>query len=69
MNKFVAALSQNKRVVAGVATALGTVGAFADGGPDTSAITTAGTNVAVVGTAVFAVYVGVKTYKWFRSAL
>lgn len=57
-----------KKIVAGVAGLVGTVGAFA-AAPDVTAITDAGTSVAVVGAAVFTVYVGVKTYKWFRSAL
>jgi len=55
-------------VVAG--SALGSVAAMAQtSSPDTSAITTAGTSVGVVGAAVFAVYVAVKGFKWFRSAL
>ncbi len=37
--------------------------------PDTSAITTAATNVGVIGAAVFAVYVAVKGFKWIRAAL
>ena len=57
-----------KKIVAGAAGLLGTVAAFADA-PDTTAITAAGTSVGGVGAAVFTVYVGVKTYKWFRSAL
>ena len=38
-------------------------------GPDVSSITTAATNVATVGAAVFAVYVAVKGFKWIRAAL
>lgn len=37
--------------------------------PDVSAVTTAATNVGIVGAAVFAVYVAVKGFKWIRSAL
>ncbi|MBV8471706.1 MAG: hypothetical protein JOY60_17800 [Burkholderiaceae bacterium] len=36
---------------------------------DTSAITAAGTTVATVGAAVFAVYVGIKVWAWVRRAL
>lgn len=36
---------------------------------DTAAVTGAGTDVAAVGAAVFAVYVGVKLFKWIRAAL
>jgi hypothetical protein len=43
--------------------------AHADTGPDVSAVTTAATNVGIVGAAVFAVYVAVKGFKWIRSAL
>jgi hypothetical protein len=43
--------------------------ARADAGPDISAVTTAATNVGIVGAAVFAVYVAVKGFKWIRSAL
>ena len=58
------------QLVAFLALALGSVAAMAQtGSPDTSAITTAGTSVGVVGAAVFAVYVAVKGFKWFRSAL
>jgi hypothetical protein len=35
---------------------------------DTSAITAAGADVALVGAAVFAVIIGVKVWKWLRSA-
>lgn len=36
---------------------------------DTTPITEAGTAVATVGAAVFALYVGIKLYKWIRRAL
>lgn len=36
---------------------------------DVTAITGAGVNVALVGGAVFTVYVGVKLFKWIRGAL
>ena len=60
-----------KQLVVGGVVAVGSVAAMAQSGstPDTSAITTAGTSVGVVGAAVFAVYVAVKGFKWFRSAL
>ncbi|MDL5034660.1 major capsid protein [Pelomonas sp. APW6] len=37
--------------------------------PDTSVIVAAGVSVAAVGTAVFAVMVGIKVIKWVRRAL
>lgn len=36
---------------------------------DLTPITDAGTEIAAVGVAVFAVYVGIKLYKWIRRAL
>lgn len=36
---------------------------------DVTAITAAGGDIAIVGAAVFAVYVGLKLYKWIRRAL
>lgn len=36
---------------------------------DVTAVTAAGTDIAAVGTAVFAVYVGIKLVKWIRRAL
>lgn len=36
---------------------------------DISAITSAGTDIAVVGAAVFIVYVAVKAFHWIRRAL
>ncbi len=62
MNKFV-------RIAGVSAAALGSLAARADGGPDISSITTAATNVGIVGAAVFAVYVAVKGFKWIRAAL
>jgi energy-converting hydrogenase Eha subunit C len=41
----------------------------AAGDPDISSITAAAATVAAIGTAVFAVYVGIKVFKWARSAL
>lgn len=55
--------------VAVVAAGLGSVMAARADGPDVSAITTAATNVGIVGAAVFAVYVAVRGFKWIRSAL
>lgn len=49
--------------------ALLSMGAARAADPDTSAITAAATTVGVVGAAVFTVYVGVKVFKWMRSAL
>lgn len=61
---------QGLKLVAFAASVLGSVSAFADAAaPDTSSITTAQAGVAVVGAAVFAVYVGVKGFKWIRAAL
>lgn len=57
------------RILAGAVVAMGSVAAMAQGGPDVSSITTAATNVGVVGAAVFAVYVAVKGFKWIRAAL
>jgi hypothetical protein len=62
MNKIV-------RMSAVAAASLGALAARADAGPDISAVTTAATNVGIVGAAVFAVYVAVKGFKWIRSAL
>lgn len=36
---------------------------------DVTAITAAGADIALVGAAVFVVYVGIKLYKWIRRAL
>lgn len=36
---------------------------------DLTAIESAGTDIAAVGVAVFAVYVGIKLFKWIRRAL
>lgn len=38
-------------------------------GPDVTAITSAGTDIATVGAAVFAIYIGIKLVKWIRRAL
>ena len=62
MRKFV-------RVLVPAAAGLSVIAARADGGPDISSITTAQANVAIVGAAVFAVYVAVKGFKWIRAAL
>lgn len=55
--------------VAGTGAALLAAGAARADGFDTSAITAAGTTVATVGAAVFAVMVGIKVFKWVRRAL
>ena len=54
-------------VVAGVM-AVGAANAAA-GDVDLTAVTGAGTQVALVGAAVFAVVVGAKLFKWIRAAL
>lgn len=51
------------------AASLSVLAARADAAPDVSAVTTAATNVGIVGAAVFAVYVAVKGFKWIRAAL
>ncbi|HWW06326.1 major capsid protein [Collimonas sp.] len=60
-----------KKVGTGVALAVSSVAAMAQTAPtvDTTAISGAGTQIALVGAAVFAVYVGIKLYKWIKSAL
>jgi|EndMetStandDraft_4_1072995.scaffolds.fasta_scaffold3465149_1 hypothetical protein len=59
------------KLVAVVVLGGGFVGsAFAAAGdPDISTITGAGASIASIGAAVFAVYVGIKLFKWARSAL
>lgn len=59
-------LTSAKTVV--VAAAAGAA-AHANAAMDVTAITAAGADVALVGGAVFAVYVGAKVFKWVRSAL
>lgn len=63
----------NKNVIRGLVAAgvLASVGAAhaAAGDPDVSAIVAAATTVGTIGAAVFAVYVGIKLFKWARSAL
>jgi hypothetical protein len=46
---------------------LGSAG-VANAAVDTAAITAAGADVAIIGAAVFAVIIGVKVWKWMRSA-
>lgn len=58
-----------KRIAIPAASLVALGAARADTGPDVSAVTTAATNVGIVGAAVFAVYVAVKGFKWIRSAL
>lgn len=41
----------------------------AAGDPDISAVTGAAATVGAIGAAVFTVYVGIKVFKWARSAL
>lgn len=59
------------KVVVGAAAAVVSFGAMAQAatGPDLSAIATAATTVGAVGAAVFAVFIGIKLFKWIRSAL
>ena len=42
--------------------------AFATG-PDVTAITSAGADIATVGASVFAIYIGIKLVHWIRRAL
>lgn len=53
----------------GLVAALGSVVGSANAAVDITAITGAGTDVAAVGAAVFALAVGIKLYKWIRRAL
>lgn len=61
-----------KRIIGSVASvgaiALGAVGS-ANAAIDISAVTTAGADVVIVGTAVFAVIVAASAFKWLRRAL
>jgi len=56
---------QRGLVAAGVLVAAGAANAAVD----VTAITNAGTDIAAVGAAVFAIAVGIKLYKWIRRAL
>lgn len=60
-------MNQLKKIGGVAALALTGVPAFA--AVDVTAVTAAGTDIAAVGAAVFAVYVGIKLYKWIRRAL
>lgn len=53
----------------GALVGLGLAPALSHAAIDVTAITAAGTDIAAVGAAVFAVYVGLKLYKWIRRAL
>jgi hypothetical protein len=55
------------RFAAAVVLGAGTVAANA--AVDITAVTGAATDVAAVGAAVFALYVGIKLFKWIRRAL
>jgi hypothetical protein len=70
MNKMFRYVRQNKQAIATGLT-LASMGAAnaAAGDPDTTAIVAAGASVAVIGAAVFAVSVGSKLWKWFKSVL
>jgi hypothetical protein len=59
-----------KQITRGLA-AVGAVGlaGASHAATDVTAITAAGTEIALVGAAVFAVYVGIKLVKWIRRAL
>lgn len=59
----------NKVLLGAALAAVAGVASAADTGPDLSAITAAATTVAGVGAAVFAVAIGIKLFKWIRSAL
>lgn len=60
----------NQSIVRGLVAfgALAAAGA-ANAEVDITEITAAGTDIATVGVAVFAVYVGIKLFKWVRRAL
>lgn len=57
-----------KKIGGVVVGCISTVSAFA-AGPDVSAITAAGADVATVGAAVFGIYVAIKAVKFIRRAL
>lgn len=52
-----------------VGTALVAASSMASAAVDVTAVTGAGTDIAAVGVAVFAVMVGIKLTKWIRRAL
>lgn len=69
LNKLIQKAKEITAEKIAIATAL-TLGATgANAAFDVTAVTSAGTDVAVVGAAVFAVYVAVKLFKWGRAAL
>ena len=61
-------MSQNLKRGMLAAGVLATAGA-ANAAVDVTAVTAAGTDIALVGAAVFAVFVGIKLFKWIRRAL
>jgi len=64
MNKTLA-----RGLVAVVSLAVAGAARAVEGDVDVSAITGAGAQIALVGAAVFAIYVGIKLFKWIRKAL
>jgi len=64
------ALVQRNKVAVVGGSLLGSLAmAHADTGPDTTVIVAAGVSVGVIGAAVFAVRVGIKSWHWMRAAL
>lgn len=60
----------NKKLIkAGLVAAVAGAAGAANAAVDVSAVTAAGTDIALVGAAVFTVYVGVKVFQWIRKAL
>ena len=65
MNKVFRTITTKRAALGSLALAAG----MANAAPDVTAVTAAGTDVAAVGAAVFAVYVAIKLVKWIRRAL
>lgn len=60
-------MSKQMQARLGALAVLSTAGA-ANAAIDLAAVTAAGADVALVGAAVFAVIIGIKVWKWIRSA-
>lgn len=70
MNKFLKAVSRrNAIVLASMATVAGSASAAVETGPIVAELTAAGTAAAVVGAAVLIVIIGIKAFKYVRSAM
>ena len=59
----------NKQIAGGLVAVSSFVGTMAHAAVDVTAISSSMTDIAAVGAAVFALLVGLKTYKWIRRAL